>query len=150
MRKVRKRDSFTFTALDDFRNTSDPEAQLQDAKEFGIRIIDNNGIKRSDWRVVKGPFWRFRRRASSLLFGHDDKDDFFIRKVEATCKSSIRLYYYDLAKGVDAIIDINRRPGLCLTFRSGQKPGLRCDVYSFCTHDNVLRFLSFGKLHDVL
>jgi hypothetical protein len=150
MKKCSRRDIFTFTALDDFTNTSDPETQLEDAREFGIRIVKDNGIKNSDWRVVKGPYWRFRRRASTLLFGHDDKDDFFIRKVEATKKSNIRLYYYDLAKGKEAIIEINRRPGLCLTFRSGTKPGLRCDVYSFCTRENTLRFISFGRHHDVV
>ncbi len=144
-----KRETFIFTALDDFRASSNPETQLEIAKEFGIRIIDCNGLKKEDWRIIKGPFWRFRRRASSLLFGHDDKDDFFIRKVEATNNSSIRLYYYDLVKGEDAIIAIKRKPGLCLTFRSGQKPGLRLDVYSRCTRERVLRFFSVGGVYDV-
>ena len=90
------------------------------------------------------------RKHMTITAVNADKDDFFIRKVEATKKSNIRLYYYDLAKGKEAIIEINRRPGLCLTFRSGTKPGLRCDVYSFCTRENMLRFISFGRIHDVV
>ncbi|MBP5656566.1 hypothetical protein J6X15_03215 [Candidatus Saccharibacteria bacterium] len=148
--KFHANDYFCFTALDDFANTTDKTRKLEDAKEFGIRIIECRGLTKRDWRVIKGPFWRFRRRASSLLLGHDDEDDFFIRKVEATIGSSIRLYYHDLQTGEDAIIEIRRKPGLCLTFRSGRKPNLRADVISRCTHGRVLRFISFTEIYDIV
>ena len=45
-------EDFVFTALANFRANKDPEAQLDSAKEFGIRIVYNNGIKESDYNVV--------------------------------------------------------------------------------------------------
>ena len=62
-------DSFVFTALSDFRAIDNPDEQLAQAHEYGIRIIDDVDFGPDDWRIVKGPFWRFRRRASQILRG---------------------------------------------------------------------------------
>ena len=147
---TRRETGYVFDALVDFTQIKDPVAQLAEAREFGIRIIESKNLVRSDWKVVEGPFWSFRRRASSLLFGHDDKDRFFIRRLEATEGSNIRLYYYDLVTKRDAIIEFYRKPGLCLTLRSGRIPACRADVYSRCTHFYMLRFISINDCIDVL
>lgn len=144
-----KHEEFVFTALANFRANKDPEAQLDSAKEFGIRIVYNNGIQESDYRVVEGPYLRFRRKARWLLTGIDDDCSFFIRKVEATENSNTKLYYYDLKTGRDAIIEIFRRPGLHLTFRSGQLGDAHLDVDMMCTRDCHLCFLSLGDRFDV-
>lgn len=144
-----KHEEFVFTALANFRANKDPEAQLDSAKEFGIRIVYNNGIQESDYRVVEGPYLRFRRKARWLLMGVDDDCSFFIRRVEATKDSSTKLYYYDLKTGRDAIIEIFRRPGLHLTFRSGQSGDVHLDVDMMCTQDYHLCFLSCGDRFDV-
>ena len=149
--KLHTNESFTFAALDDFSQIKDPKTQLENALEFGIRIIECRNLNRQDWRVVEGPFWRFRRKAASLLLGHDGKDDFYIRKIEASTGSNIRLFYYDLKTKTDAIIEIKRKPGLCLTFRTGWKPFIRRDLYSRCTREHVLRFItSDGDYFDIV
>ena len=142
-------DSFVFTALSDFRAIDDPNDQLARAQEFGIRIIDDAGLGPDDWHVVKGPFWRFRRRATQILRGSDNDGSFFIRRVEAEEGSSIKLYYYDLKTKDDAVIEIRRRPGLAIVFRSGVNPHYRLDVYSTCSKDYKLCFLSNGDRFDV-
>ena len=142
-------EDFVFTALANFRANKDPEAQLDSAKEFGIRIVYNNGIKESDYNVVEGPYWRFRRKARWLLMGVDDDCSFFIRKVEATKDSSTKLYYYDLKTGKEAIIAIKRRPGLHLSFCSGRHRGLFLVVDMMCSKENHLCFLSFGDRFDI-
>ena len=137
-------DSFVFTALNDFRAEDDPNLQLEYANEFGIRIIACNGLKREDWRVVSGPFWRFRKRASELLLGRDDKHEFYIRRVEANVGTGIQLFYYDLKTKQDAIVEIKRKPGLAMTFRSGRRIDYTLDVYSMCSYEGQLCFLSNG------
>ena len=142
-------DSFVFTALSDFRAIDNPDEQLAQAHEYGIRIVDDVDFGPDDWRIVKGPFWRFRRRASQILRGSDNDGSFFIRRVEADKGSSIKLYYYDLKTQEDAIIEVRRRPGLVLVFRSGRNPHYRLDVYSMCSKDYQLCFLSNGDRFDV-
>lgn len=142
-------DSFVFTALSDFRAIDNPDEQLAQAYEYGIRIVDDVDFGPDDWRIVKGPFWRFRRRASQILRGSDNDGSFFIRRVEADKGSSIKLYYYDLKTQEDAIIEVRRRPGLVLVFRSGRNPHYRMDVHSMCSKDYQLCFLSCGDRFDV-
>ncbi len=146
---TKRKDGYIFDALDDFTKVKDPAAKLAAAQEFGLRIIETRNLKKAYWRVVEGPFWSFRRRASSLLLGHDDKDRFFIRRMEATEGSNIRLYYHDLKTGQDSIIEFDRIPGLCLTVRSGWRPGVRMDVYTRCTRYHVLRFITDCDCFDV-
>ncbi len=141
--------SFVFTALDDFRANTNPEQQLDAAQEFGIRIIHDNGLQKSDYKVISGPFWRFRLHADRLIKGVDDDCSFFIRKVEATTNSSTKLYYYDLKTGKEAIIAIKRRPGLHLSFCSGRHRGLFLVVDMMCSEENHLCFLSFGDRFDI-
>jgi len=142
-------DSFVFTALSDFRAIDNPDEQLAQAREFGIRIIDDVDFGPDDWHVVKGPFWRFRRRAGKILRGSDNDGSFFIRRVEAAKGSSIKLYYYDLKTQEDAIIEVRRRPGLVLVFRSGRKPHYNLEVHSMCSKDHHLCFLSNGDRFDI-
>lgn len=142
-------DNYVFTALDDFSRLSDLDSKLNSAKEFGIRIVECKGLQWNDWRVKKGPLLRFRRRASDLLFGNDSEDRFFIRKVEAHKNSNIRLYYHEIATGKDAIIEIKRKPGLCLTFRTGRDHDWYIDVFSRCTREKVLRFITLTECYDV-
>ena len=142
-------EDFVFTALANFRANKDPEAQLEDAKEFGIRIVYGCDLTESDYNILEGPYWRFRRRINSLIMGVDDDCSFFIRKVEATSNSSTKLYYYDLKTGRDAIVEILRRPGLHLTFRSGRSRDMRLDVDMMCSRDYHLCFLSNGDRFDV-
>lgn len=137
-------DVFSLPALDDFAKTINPDTQLDNAEEFGIQIIATN-MKSSDWRIVEGSSKRFRhfRGKSSLPYGHNDKDDYYIRKVEAIMNSNIRLYYYGLTDGDKAIIEINRRPGLHIVFRSGRESennGVYCVVDCLCTKERKLRF----------
>ena len=148
MREINN-DSFVFTALSDFRQIDDPKEQLTKALEYGIRIISNVGLERDDWDVVSGPFWRFRLRAASLLEGSDNNCSFFIRRVEATEGSNIKLYYYDLKSQTDSIIEIRRRPGLVLVFRSGRHAHSRLDVHSMCSREKKLCFLSNGDRFEV-
>lgn len=142
-------DDFVFTALIDFTQIEDPTERLRKALEFGIRIIEDNGLMRSDWRVVSGPFWRFRCRASSLLTGHDGNNSFFIRRVEVAKNSNVKLYYYDIRTGRDAIVELWRRPGLMLTFRSGMHRSFRLDVNMMCSREKHLCFISNGDRFDV-
>jgi len=137
-------DSFVFTALNDFRAEDDPNLQLASAHEFGIRIIACNGLRRDDWRVISGPFWRFRTRAREVIMGDDPRHEFFIRRIETADNPTIRLFYFDLKTQQDAIVEIRCRPGLAMTFRSGKNPNYRLDVYSMCSHENQLSFLSNG------
>ena len=142
-------DDFVFTALVDFTQIEDPNEKLRKALEYGIRIVEDNGLMYSDWRVVSGPFWRFRCRASSLLTGHDGKNSFFIRRVEVTKNSNVKLYYHDIRTGRDAIIELWRRPGLMLTFRSGMHRSFRLDVNMMCSREKHLTFLSNGDRFNV-
>ena len=143
-------DSYVFTALDDFTAYEDEEARLLSALEFGIRIIAYKNISRRDGRVIKGPFWSFRRKAKALLFRHDKEDSFYIRPLEVERGSNIRLFYYSIRTGKEAIIEIDRKPGLCLTLRTGFRPNMRRDVYSRCTHEYMLRFLTNDNYYDVM
>ncbi len=143
-------DSYVFTALEDFTAYEDEHARRLSALEYGIRIIDFKNISNRDWRVIKGPFWSFRRKAKALLFGYDKEDSFYIRKLEAERGSNIRLFYYNVHTGEEAIIEIDRKPGLCLTFRTGFRPSKRCDVISRCTHEYMLRFITHENCYDIL
>ena len=144
------REEFIFTALDNFKECKDPKSQLKNAKRFGIRIVEANCLTPADYRVIRGPFWRFRRRIDKLILGADDDYCFFIRKVVATRGSNTKLYYYDLKTGRDAIVEIARRPGLHLTFRSGKPGDLYLEVDMMCAEDHHLTFLSFGDKFEVL
>ena len=146
-------DVFSLPALDDFAKTNNPDTQLDNAEEFGIQIIETN-MKSSDWRIVEGSSKRFHhfRGGSPLPYGHNDKDDYYIRKVEAIMNSNIRLYYYGLTNGDKAIIEINRRPGLHIVFCSGRKSennGVYCVVDCLCTQERKLLFKErFKKLEQ--
>lgn len=142
-------DDFVFTSLVDFSQIEDPQEKLVKAHEFGIKMVESGDLMRSDWRVVSGPFWRFRRRASSLLTGHDGDGSFFIRRIEANKGSNVKLYYHDVKTGRDAIIEVHRRPGLMLAFRSGMRRSFRLDTYMMCSKEKHLCFLSDGDRFDV-
>ena len=142
-------DDFVFTSLVDFTQIKDPQEKLINALKFGIKITESDDLMRSDWRVVSGPFWRFRCRASSLLTGHDGDSSFFIRRIEVSKGSNVKLYYHDVKTGRDAIIELLRRPGLMLAFRSGVHRSFRLDTYMMCSKEKHLCFLSNGDRFDV-
>lgn len=136
--------SFVFTALSDFKAEDDPNIQLAKAREFGIRIIACSNLTDRDWRVIKGPFWRFQLRAKKLLHGKDPNEEYFIRRIEADSGSDIRIYYFDLKTQQDAMIEIRRKPGLTMSFRSGGKSDFGLDTYMMCSREGELCFLSNG------
>ncbi len=139
-----KHRSFIFTALDDFRAHTKLEDRLAAAEEFGIQIVYDNELKRSDYTVKSGPFWRFRRRIEDLIRGVDNDGSFFIRMLEVSEGSNLKLYYYDPKANNEAVVEIKRRPGLHLCFRSGKDRDLMVFVDMICGEDNQLHFFSFG------
>lgn len=142
-------ESFVFTSLVDFRAENDPDQQYLDANEFGIRIINCNGLRSSDYKVRKGPLFRFRMRVSELITGVDNNCSFFIRRIEVHKDSNLKLYYYDLETKKDAIIEIKRRPGLRLTFCSGKRNDIHIEVDVMHTKKNKVRIMSLGDLFEI-
>lgn len=139
-----KQQSFIFTALDDFRAHTNLEDRLAAAEEFGIRIVYDDELRRSDYKVRSGPFWHFRRRIDDLIRGVDDDGSFFIRMLEASTNSNAKLYYYDPIANKEGVVEIIRRPGLHLSLCSGRERGLMVFVDMICDEDNRLRFFSLG------
>lgn len=133
--------TFRFKAIEDFTKKETFDERELSALSKGIRIMFYRNFTPRDLHAVSGPLFGFRLQIKKIIFGLHDSRTLFIREVVIPPNSNIELHYYDIARQEEYVAEVERHPGLNITFKSGYHHRLYDEVHIICTRDGGVMVL---------